>query len=289
MRIPADWDKPGEDNAALCELFQYGAYEDPSMKIKYRYFVPRGAAGASIGGMRPLQGAKAAEENIRLETGEFPLVLYLHGADAFGNDNEAQIAMHDVGTMFARPYIQEPHPCFVLAPQTRGSRHWSSENVSFALQSAVLDFVKKHQEIDKRRIYVYGYSAGGAGTLRLIKRFTDYYAAAISICGATGGAFIEKLLDTPLYMIHAADDEIVRSTYGESRFEGPSHYGSRDIYERFKNASIGGKPYDIKYVEYPAGWMKENYGINPHCTWVPVSDANRNQELVEWLFSHVSY
>ena len=30
-----------------------------------------------------------------------PLVIFLHGADAIGRDNEAQLAMHDIGTMFA--------------------------------------------------------------------------------------------------------------------------------------------------------------------------------------------
>ena len=41
---------------------------------------------------------------------------------------------------------------------------------------------------------------------------------------------------------------------------------------------------DIKYVEYPAGFMEEHYGVNPHCSWVAVSDLN-NLDIWEWLFS----
>jgi predicted peptidase len=47
-------------------------------------------------------------------TKKYPLILFLHGAGERGADNTAQVrdALH-----FARPDIQDEHPCFIVAPQ----------------------------------------------------------------------------------------------------------------------------------------------------------------------------
>ncbi|MBQ3796711.1 MAG: hypothetical protein II842_10570 [Butyrivibrio sp.] len=50
-----------------------------------------------------------------------------------------------------------------------------------------------------------------------------------------------------------------------------------ELYEELK----GTHP-DLHYKEYKAGELKERYGINPHCSWVP---AGQDNEVKEWLFS----
>lgn len=50
-------------------------------------------------------------------TGEkLPLVLYLHGADAIGQDNIAQLNSKNAYS-FTTTAAQTQHPCYVLAPQ----------------------------------------------------------------------------------------------------------------------------------------------------------------------------
>ena len=50
-------------------------------------------------------------------TGEkLPLVLYLHGADAIGQDNIAQLNSKNAYS-FTTTTAQTQHPCYVLAPQ----------------------------------------------------------------------------------------------------------------------------------------------------------------------------
>jgi predicted peptidase len=141
------------------------------------------------------------------------------------------------------------------------------------------DLLRNRYKIDLDRIYIYGYSAGGVGALRLVKERPGFFAAALSICGATGTWSIENLLETPIYMVHAADDTIVKSTYRIKPTGWPGNMGSADIYDRFRNEHK-----DIRYVEYPTGFMEENYGVNPHCSWVAVSDL-KNLDIWEWLFS----
>ena len=63
-----------------------------------------------------------------------------------------------------------------------------------------------------------------------------------------------------------------------SKTDGYSaHLGSRDIYEELREIHP-----DLRYTEYKAGELKERYGINPHCSWVP---AGQDDEVKEWLFS----
>ena len=254
MILPLDWDLPGKDNEALCRQFEKAVFEGSGIQLPYRYFVPR------------------AE-------GKVPLVIYLHGADAVGDDNELPLSMHDIGTMFSKQGWQSSHPCFILAPQYGRSRHWSIPEVKACVMELILSFIEEHSCIDTDSVYIYGYSAGGVGTLKLVKENANHFAAAISICGATSSEGLEELEKVPLWMVHAADDRIVKASYREAGTHFLSHYGSRDIFEALKDRSPG-----LHYTEYPAGYMKEAYGVNAHCSWVTVSDPEHS-EIREWLFA----
>ena len=256
MLLPPNWDKPDPGNVKLCAKFSRKVYNGSIGSLNYRYYEP-GTAND-----KPL-----------------PLVIYLHGADAAGDDNELQLSMHDIGTFLVRDDMARRYPCHILAPQYGEMKHWAMPEVKDLLWDLIDDTIKKHPCIDISRIHIYGYSAGGVGTLRLIKERPGFFASALSICGATGSWNIENLKKTPLYMVHAADDTIVRSTYRTKATGFPGNYGSADIYDRF-----GGEHKDIYYDEYPPGFMEEHFGVNPHCSWVAVSDT-RSLKIWEWLFS----
>lgn len=252
MVIPEDWDKPDKDNAKLCEKFSYEELSADGLSLRYRLFVPD------------------TSENI-------PLVLYLHGADAIGNDNEMPLLLHDIGTMFVRDDWQERHPCAVLAPQYGHGEYWTNPSVEKAVLY-VIDSLCKNHPIDKNRIYVYGYSAGGVGTLFFMAEHPDIFAAALAVCGATRERYLSVLSKKPLWLIHAEDDAIVKASYREGAKDLPTHLGSRDIYD-----AIGDSAPLLRYTEYQAGYMLNTYGVNPHCSWVCVSDE-KNTEFAEWLF-----
>ncbi len=264
MILPADWDEPSEGNAQLCDRFLKRSIGINGGYLPYRIYEPE----------------ISEEESV-------PLVVYLHGADAAGDDNDLQLSMHDIGTCLIRDEMQRRHPCYVLAPQYGEMKHWSMQNIKDGLYRLIDDTAAKYVQADRNRIYVYGYSAGGVGVLRLIKERPGYFAAAVSVCGATGSLDIDNLLRTPLWMIHAVDDNIVKASYRTGQDRGMSNFGSHDIYEWYldhpdrKSAQGGG----IKYTEYPEGYMKEHYGVNPHCSWVALSDK-ANGNIWEWMFSH---
>ena len=70
----------------------------------------------------------------------------------------------------------------------------------------IKSLVKQYSNIDVRRIYIYGYSAGGVGCFEIIKYHPDIFSAAVPICGATGWENLKELAKTPIWMVHAADD-----------------------------------------------------------------------------------
>ncbi|HAG70086.1 MAG TPA: hypothetical protein DCL38_08960 [Lachnospiraceae bacterium] len=256
MKLPKDWDKPDKHNNELCRLFQKGTFPCGSFSLPYRFFSPEGRGSGK----------------------KLPLAVYLHGADAIGTDNELQLSMHDIGTMLALPSWQERHPCYILAPQYGPGQYWSDDYVKRGLLR-LIHALAERPGTDENRIYIYGYSAGGVGTLRLVKENPGLFAAALSICGATNAEGLDELVKTPLWLVHAADDEIVKASYHGGESVWAVHYGSRDIYEALKD-----KHEDLRYTEFKKGEMKKIFSVNPHCSWVAVSDRD-NDEFREWLFS----
>lgn len=256
MLLPPNWDSPSADNVKRCDEFEKRSHIMDKDVLKYRFHEPKGNDGK-----------------------RYPLVLYLHGADAAGDDNALQLSMHDIGTFLVREDIKRRYPCYILAPQYGLMKHWAMPDIKAMVLDLVDETVSDHPDIDRQRIYIYGYSAGGVGTLRFIKERPDFFAAALSICGATGGWDLDNLLRTPLYLVHAADDMIVKSTYREGVLDRLGNLGSADLYLKFK-----GIHKELEYTEYPAGWMEEQYGVNPHCSWVAVSDT-KNIKIWDWLFS----
>ena len=249
-----DWDEPMQDNDSVCEKYIFGEYDNGSVRLPYRLFVP-----------------EAAEQKV-------PLVIFLHGADVTGDDNVIHIAAHDIGTCFAREEMQREHPCFVLAPQYRNGLHWSRDKVHNALRELILNLCSEYPAINKEMICVYGYSAGGIGALRMMKESPKLFHKAIIICGATSNEDLDKLCETPFWLFHAEDDDIVRCGGSESSPYFPAHYGSSEIYDALKD-KMGDK---IRFTKYEPGELKEKYGVHPHCAWFPVS---RDKEALVWLLT----
>ena len=246
------WAAPSAENADRVRLFERDEYGYGNICLPYRFYQSR------------------IKESL-------PLVVFLHGADAVGDDNEKQLSLHDVGTVFAEKSWQEKHPCHILAPQYIPALHPANPVMTGCLQSFVESMAEK-LHADKNRIYIYGYSAGAIGIFCLLKKYPSYYAAAIPICGSTARTDIEKLADTPLWMFHAVDDQIVSAGAFKMSFGRKEQIGSHVLAEVLQKMDGA----EVHYTEYPAGQMMECYGLHPHCSWVLMG---RDEAAKEWMFS----
>ena len=117
----------------------------------------------------------------------------------------------------------------VLDPNTM--ERWDANSLD-----TMLDYVlETYPEIDKDRVYVMGYSAGGGATWRWINQSPDRFAAAAP-CGFTGGSAqddAKKLTKLPIWAMAGGDD-------------GKNPAGIRNMVERLKSVGNG----NVKHTEF---------------------------------------
>ena len=197
--------------------------------------------------------------------GQFPLLIFLHGAGERGKDNAKQLKW---GREFMLAAAKD-HDAFVLVPQCpNGKRwmevHWGEDKIELpeqpsepmALLLALLPQLQVEFPIDEKRLYVMGLSMGGQGTWDMIQRNPGMFAAAAPVCGGGDRSKAELVKDLPIWIFHGGKDGVVPTDL------------SRKMMARMKE--IDGK---AKYTEYP--------GVG-HNSWTP---AMKEADLAEWLFS----
>jgi predicted peptidase len=204
----------------------------------------------------------------------YPVVLFLHGRGERGHDNEKQL-VHG-SKLFLDSLIK--YPSLVIFPQCPSDGYWSNVSIekdsignrmflfqengdptrSMQLLLDLMDSVENLQWVEKKRIYVLGLSMGGMGTLELIRRKPETFAAAISICGGanpvTAKIFAKHV---PLWVFHGGNDDVIAPTYSEKMVEAIRNEGG-----------------EVKFTLYPEA---------NHNSW---DSAFAETQLMSWLFSN---
>lgn len=199
---------------------------------------------------------------------KYPIVLFLHGAGQRGTDNETQLT--GVPKALTDSAGREKYPCFILAPQCPKKDVWvkfpafpqsiqTTPLPSPAAQAAItqLELLLKQLPIDKKRVYIIGYSMGGEGTFDFLTRRPNLFAAAIPICSVADTARANLIYKTPLWAFHGDQDEINDVKY------------TRLMIDALKKHN--GTP---RYTEYP--------GIKHNNSW---AKAYNEPGLFDWFFS----
>ena len=207
-------------------------------------------------------------------TKKYPVVVFLHGAGERGNDNEAQLNWG--ADAFLDSLTRVKYPAIVIFPQCPKNSKWSEYNKSSASDSTgyswpseqkmftslklVMDFIdtlRESSQVDSKRIYLGGLSMGGFGTLELLWRRPELFAAAFPICGAVNPEKSKKFKSNlPLWIFHGDSDPVIPVS------------NSRLLYSFLKDKSK-----KVKYTEYP--------GVG-HNSW---TNAMNEPQLMEWLFA----
>jgi len=165
--------------------------------------------------------------------GKLPLLINLHGGGPrwFNMSFQQQLVVaqqvgmkrgFDLAELAGKGLI-------VLDPNT--TERWDADWLD-----TMLDYVlETFPEIDKDRVYVMGYSAGGGATWRWINQSPDRFAAAAP-CGFTGGSAqddAKKLAKLPIWAMAGGDD-------------GKNPAGIRNMVERLKAAGNE----NVKHTEF---------------------------------------
>lgn len=130
-----------------------------------------------------------------LEPGKkYPLAIFLHGC--CGQDYTATLRntvdpparmWHNFGEN------TQEIPTYIIAPKT--SRGWNQHIDNL---KAVIDDLIEQQQVDPQRLYITGFSMGGAGTISFLQKYPEYFAAALPM-GMGFRGDISKLTDTPIW------------------------------------------------------------------------------------------
>jgi predicted peptidase len=130
----------------------------------------------------------------------WPLILYLHGGSARGDDIGQMKKLGLAEKVEADPSF----PFIVVSPQCRKGEIWTDVDGL----GAVLDEVARTHRVDPDRVYVTGHSMGGRGALYVAYRMPNRFAGIVSL-GPVGPitAWAEKLATIPLWLFHGATDQ----------------------------------------------------------------------------------
>jgi len=195
-----------------------------------------------------------------------PLVLFLHGSGARGDDNTAQVKKNTVMQTLLTDKNKRDFPCVAIAPQCPASLWWPEETgegeriVCAALHELLAD-VRSRYGTDPNRVYLTGLSMGGHGTWGMLAAYPEEFAAAVPCCGGGDTAAAPDFADVPIWAFHGRRDQFVPVQE------------SRDMVAALQDAQGSGAAHPVKYTEYP--W--EN-----HACW---ELAYRDKELFPWMFS----
>ncbi|MBN2011396.1 prolyl oligopeptidase family serine peptidase [candidate division KSB1 bacterium] len=183
----------------------------------------------------------------------YPLIIRLHGStDTVSWDLSWY---HDP--------IQTDDPCFVLSPKTTiphsgwGTSWDQIYPTPMRITMDVVDSLQKEFNIDTTRLYIHGTSMGGFGVFNVLAKEPGRFAGAFAICGGGDPATANAVKQTPLWIFHGSDDNIVPVSR------------SRDMYHAI--VAAGGR--EVRYTEYP------DVG---HEAWTP---AWKEPTITSWLLA----
>jgi len=194
----------------------------------------------------------------------YPLVIFLHGASLCGNNLEkvkryGPIQAMKMGREFGN---------YMLAPQNTGGA-WSPKKIW-----KIVEWAEQHFAVDTTRIYVFGMSLGGYGTIDLTATYPDKIAAAMAICGGGSVRDLSGLSKVPLWIIHGTADRAVKISESEKVVNAIKATGddSRLIFTKLPGVDHG-RPARLFYMNMTYDWLFS------HSTQDPGREVCRDFEL----------
>ena len=213
-----------------------------------------------------------------------PLIIWFHGNGESGykdyRNNVSQKLANRGAVAFAEDKTQKIFGgAYVVAPQVDDTWYNNYSKGYIKSVKAMIDEFASENNVDKNRIYVFGASAGGYMSFRMMIEYPNYFAAfstsaaALDKAATSGGVAtttqdLMKIRNKPLWMVHAKNDPTISYENTSKRvYDVLSKYG--EILSSYPNVKIGETEY------------------NGHWSWIyslrnmPVN--NKGEHLFEWM------
>ncbi len=187
---------------------------------------------------------------------QWPIVLYLHGSDVWGNNPEDLIASGLPRLLTSTLDF----PAIVLSPQAPEDVVWWGAELD--LVRALLDHVQANYAVDPKRVYLTGPSMGGFGAWAMAVEQPQRFAAVVPIAGGWNSENdsvprnICAIKDVPIWVFHGEQDEIVLPKKAQL------------MVNALKKCGV-----DVRFTLYPDADHRESF-----------KRAYDDPELYTWLF-----
>jgi predicted peptidase len=192
---------------------------------------------------------------------KYPVILYLPGRGARGNDNEKQIGGAHLGSviqLFDMKYPERYRSFIAVFPQTQGL--WLGEAAEDAIKA--LDQTVREFNGDPQRIYLAGLSAGGFGVWYLAAKYPKKFAAVVPLSGwvETGNvhalASLKRLMPAEMFALYSASDPHAAFAKAIGKTPVWIFHGAQDDTvdvnkSRKMAAALKAAGGTVKYTEYP--------------------------------------
>lgn len=149
---------------------------------------------------------------------KYPLVVLLHGKYS-GSSNGEQVIGTDFFKWSSSEYqarFKQSGGAYILMPRCPGGdgSSWSVEGHHSDLKALIDEFILLHNNtIDRERIYLGGWSKGGAGTVKMAVKYPDFFAGLIVMAPhyTVNEGHLRALADTPIWLVACKND--ITATY----------------------------------------------------------------------------
>ena len=139
---------------------------------------------------------------------DVPLLVYLHGAGERGTDFD-HLYRHAIPLLLSQG---RTYPAVILVPQCPTEVVW--DNVVGDVKS-IIDTVAAEFSIRPDRICLTGSSMGGYGTWSMALTYPSFFSAIAPIAGGGMAWRAKRLVTTPVYAFHGAEDLTVVPVYSQ--------------------------------------------------------------------------
>ncbi len=180
------------------------------------------------------------------ENAHYPLLIFLHGASLCGTNMDKVKRYGPISAVAKGRCIDS----YIMAPQNPGGP-WKPDKVM-----KIVDWAIAHYAVDTTRIYVYGMSLGGYGTIDVAATYPDRIAAAMAICGGATAKDLSGLARLPLWIIHGTADRAVSIKESDRVVAAIRATGNdqRLLYTRLQGVDHG-RPARLFYMYQTYDWL----------------------------------
>jgi predicted peptidase len=197
-----------------------------------------------------------------------PLLLSLHGAGENGDGSRAGLdllSLTGIPLLIKYDRWPESRPFIVLMPQHGGLQVCpDAEEIE-----RFLSFALERYDVDRRRVYLTGFSCGAIGAWEYLGVHTDEVVAGAVLIAGDGHRAVEQaacaLARVPIWALHGRFDNVINPV------------GSIRPITLLRRMCRTPKPADLRLTVYPNG----DHGISS-----ATYDLSAGHDIYTWLLRH---